>query len=281
MYCEGEHKSAREVRGCWERAQRETEVDQIRAHGLAGAGKSGAPPDKAKVADDLRDRQTRSEKALGNALAGLKQWAFYAQVPLHGYVVDFYAPEIMLAVEVDGASHDRRETADGLRDDVLRAEGIDVLRFPVGQVVDDIDAVLRKIKKRARKRPRTGALLGERELDYFLFRHGPEALVDDEPDRVPPIQQVQPDILKMKLHCFDCKRDFIAPIVPSPLCRENRSHKVQAYCHRCRQPGRMARPPICNACRDVADVARRSAGPGARSPTGELPQARRGSAWKG
>lgn len=254
-------------------------LDQIREHGLAGARTTRAPEDKERRAEELRENQTNSEHALGVALRRLKKWAFYAQVPLHGYIVDFYAPEVMLAVEVDGGVHAGREVRDELRDAALRSQGVAVLRFPVERVLTDVDAVLREIKTAARKRHGLGSRLGELELDYLLYRHGlPEPQEERPSPRAPPaVKTVAP---KSRFWCFDCERAFVATVRPFPECHENKKHKVRGVCRRCRQP-RATAPPMCDPCREAAEVARASAGPGARAPAGELRQARRAKRYKG
>ncbi len=42
--------------------------------------------------------------------------AFRRQVPLLGFIADFYAPSARLVVEVDGGYHARRVSADARRD---------------------------------------------------------------------------------------------------------------------------------------------------------------------
>ena len=64
-------------------------------------------------ARENRRRPTPAEKKLwfevlrGRRLSGLK---FTCQKPLDRYIVDFYCAELMLAIEIDGDSHDGRGT---------------------------------------------------------------------------------------------------------------------------------------------------------------------------
>ncbi|MGH8453586.1 MAG: endonuclease domain-containing protein, partial [Nevskiales bacterium] len=64
-------------------------------------------PDRTAIARRLRRDSTFPERLLwsrirGSQLAGLK---FRRQQVLMGFVVDFYCPDAMLVVEIDGQSH--------------------------------------------------------------------------------------------------------------------------------------------------------------------------------
>jgi len=67
------------------------------------------------------------------------------------YVLDFYCPEVRLALEVDGAVHDVPDQAqrDVERDANLRAEGVTVLRFTNDEVDHDLPRVLATIAAQA------------------------------------------------------------------------------------------------------------------------------------
>jgi len=59
-----------------------------------------------------------------------------SQVPLLGFIADFYAPSARLVVEVDGAYHARRVTADARRDRKLTRAGHRIVRlrtYPSGE----------------------------------------------------------------------------------------------------------------------------------------------------
>lgn len=68
----------------------------------------------------------------------------YRQKPLGGYIVDFFAPQVRLVIEVDGGQHFTTEglRTDSLRDDALRAMGLLVLRYDNLQVLQHTDAVV-------------------------------------------------------------------------------------------------------------------------------------------
>ncbi|HVF13718.1 MAG TPA: DUF559 domain-containing protein [Acidimicrobiales bacterium] len=135
------------------------------------------------TASFLRSALTRSEEALWRHLRpGFAGQRFESQVPLFGYVVDFYCRRLRLVIEVDGSSHDGRARLDQLREDVLRANHIRVARISSRLVVDDIERALELLRAEIRTRslqvrrsPRQPIPAMPREW----CRHGNDALLCD------------------------------------------------------------------------------------------------------
>jgi very-short-patch-repair endonuclease len=82
---------------------------------------------------------------------GLK---FRHEHPTGDYSLDFYCGDARLAIEVDGEIHARgdRPERDLRRDAWLEKNGIATLRVPAGEVLRDLDAVVRGIVAEARSR---------------------------------------------------------------------------------------------------------------------------------
>ncbi|WP_239022791.1 endonuclease domain-containing protein [Pontibacter mangrovi] len=78
------------------------------------------------MAKQLRQNSTLSEVILWNELKNkqLLGLDFDRQKPLDNYVVDFYCKELMLAIEIDGDSHDRSLAEDTARQRELENFGI-------------------------------------------------------------------------------------------------------------------------------------------------------------
>jgi very-short-patch-repair endonuclease/gamma-glutamylcyclotransferase (GGCT)/AIG2-like uncharacterized protein YtfP len=74
---------------------------------------------------------------------------FRRQVPIGGYIVDFYCVAARLAIELDGGQHLDPENLmrDQHRDEILKSLGVRTLRFSDIDVLRDIDAVLIEITK--------------------------------------------------------------------------------------------------------------------------------------
>ena len=61
------------------------------------------------------------------------------------YIIDFYAPSIRLAVEVDGGQHAARTQEDRVRTAHLTHRGVNMLRFWNNQVLQENEAVVHSI----------------------------------------------------------------------------------------------------------------------------------------
>ncbi|SFK22462.1 Very-short-patch-repair endonuclease [Sphingomonas sp. NFR04] len=112
-------------------------------------------PDSHRRAKHARKELSLPEVLLWVALkdrpAGLK---FRKQHPSGPYVADFYCHAARMIVEVDGAAHGfgDRPLCDAARDRWFTMRGLDVLRVPARDVLDDCDAVVRGIVARAEAR---------------------------------------------------------------------------------------------------------------------------------
>ena len=96
----------------------------------------------------LRKTMTAPEIALWLALrendAGLR---FRRQHAAGRYVLDFYCAPARLAIEVDGEAHNRgdRSRRDAVRDEWLATQGTHVLRYAAGEILTNLDGVVREI----------------------------------------------------------------------------------------------------------------------------------------
>jgi very-short-patch-repair endonuclease len=87
----------------------------------------------------MRLSPTVSEARLWQALRGSRLGvAFRRQAVIGDYIVDFLAPAVSLAVEVDGGYHGRRVRADARRDRVLERAGYRVFRIEGELVMADL-----------------------------------------------------------------------------------------------------------------------------------------------
>ena len=70
---------------------------------------------------------------------------FRRQHPLGDFIVDFICIEKRLIVEVDGGQHADQTEKDSKRTAWLIGQGFEVLRFWNNEVLNDVEAVKRKI----------------------------------------------------------------------------------------------------------------------------------------
>ena len=99
-------------------------------------------------AHTMRQAPTDSEARLWRALRSSQLGvAFRRQVPLLGFIVDFYAPSVRLVVEVDGGYHARRVTADARRDRKLERAGYRVVRIQAALILRDLPAAVLAVRR--------------------------------------------------------------------------------------------------------------------------------------
>ena len=70
---------------------------------------------------------------------------FLRQKPIGKYILDFYCSKLLLAIEIDGDSHDKKYWQDKNRDWYMEIRGIKTIRFTNEQVLNDIDNVFGKL----------------------------------------------------------------------------------------------------------------------------------------
>ncbi len=78
---------------------------------------------------------------------------FRNQYSVDRFVLDFYSPEIKLAIEIDGESHFQEEAAqyDRERQIFIESTGINFLRFTNNQVYENLNGVLEIIAQKIRE----------------------------------------------------------------------------------------------------------------------------------
>ncbi len=99
-------------------------------------------------ANEFRKSATTSETFFWETIRSAKLGVrFQQQAVLHGYVVDFWCAQAQLVVELDGRRHRLKQEADQKRDEIMKAHGIRVLRFPSSIVFSDVHFILERIKE--------------------------------------------------------------------------------------------------------------------------------------
>lgn len=93
---------------------------------------------------------TFGEVLLWNELKNDMFWGFDfdRQRCIDNYIVDFYCKELLLAIEVDGMSHNHEEAflKDELRQQKLERLGVRFLRFSEAEMKNDMLNVIRAIE---------------------------------------------------------------------------------------------------------------------------------------
>ncbi len=108
---------------------------------------------------ELRNNLTKGEIILWQHLKGsqLGGFKFRRQQSIQDFVVDFYCPEIKLAVEVDGQTHGFEEVfaRDEWRQKIIEKENVIFKRYTsndifnnLGQTLDDLYQTCLELRKR-------------------------------------------------------------------------------------------------------------------------------------
>ena len=100
---------------------------------------------KLKVfARQLRKNSTLSEVLLWQEIKGKALgYECHRQVPIDEFIVDFFCHELMLAIEIDGDSHDSKYDYDVSRQGKLEELGVRFIRFSDLDVKKDMNNVIR------------------------------------------------------------------------------------------------------------------------------------------
>jgi very-short-patch-repair endonuclease len=101
-------------------------------------------PKLKEFARELRTESvSRAEKYLWkNVLSRNQQGVkFKRQRPISRFIVDFFAQEIALIIEIDGNSHLNKGEYDRMRQDKLEELGYTIIRFSEGDVIYNLGNV--------------------------------------------------------------------------------------------------------------------------------------------
>ena len=123
--------------------------------GTSEAGGGGASLRKPEVyaARKMRRQMSLPEAMLWNELRGRKLgFKVRRQHPIGPYIVDFYAREGALVIEVDGEAHSRgdRPRRDAVRDAFLERNGYRLRRIAAVDVLKDIGSVVEAVVAHSR-----------------------------------------------------------------------------------------------------------------------------------
>lgn len=140
-------------------------------------------PQLKELARQLRNNSTKSEIRLWNYLKNGKMlgYDFHRQKPIGNYILDFYCPDLLFAIELDGLSHEFEEVQakDQLKAAFLTSVGVELISFNDTEVMNDLDNILRTIANRIeliaeRKSNKSGTTKivwsnNELKASYILF----------------------------------------------------------------------------------------------------------------
>lgn len=99
---------------------------------------------------DFRKNPTEAEACLWEILRAkrLVGYKFRRKHPMKDYILDFYCPELKIAIEVDGQIHmdEQQVKYDQERTNALQESGISVIRFWNSEVINNLPSVINRIR---------------------------------------------------------------------------------------------------------------------------------------
>ena len=101
-------------------------------------------PKLKELSRELRKNATFSERILWKYLrAGqLKGYRFLRQKPIDEFIVDFYCKKVRLIIEIDGVTHNGKQSYDERRENRLRKLGFNVLKLDGYYILKNITGAL-------------------------------------------------------------------------------------------------------------------------------------------
>src|SRR5262245_28889889 len=110
------------------------------------------------LARQLRNQSTLAEVLLWNRIKNraMLGYDFHRQRPIDEYIVDFFCPELMLAIEIDGNSHSLKGQRDVDRQCRLESLGVRFIRFNDRMVKREMPSVLSSIEGWIREKSKNG-----------------------------------------------------------------------------------------------------------------------------
>jgi very-short-patch-repair endonuclease len=111
-------------------------------------------PHMKAIARKLRKQMTLTEILIWEQIRRRKLGVqFHRQVPMDRFVVDFYCHELMLAVEIDGSTHDnpQNSASDEERQTILESYGVKFIRIPDKEVKKNLDGAVKYLAEKVDK----------------------------------------------------------------------------------------------------------------------------------
>ncbi len=136
--------------------------DQVRGKTMPTSNDSQhrIPPRLMDFARGMRKDPSKAENLLWFALRNrqINGWKFRRQQVVGNYIADFLCHDCHLIIELDGDSHDGRETYDLERTKWFQSQGYCVIRFTNFDVLENMASVIEEIQRVGAKNssPRRG-----------------------------------------------------------------------------------------------------------------------------
>lgn len=123
-------------------------------HGRSKNGNLKYLDELKKMARQYRNNPTPSEKLFWDEVLQYDKlkYRFLRQKPINRYILDFYCSKLLLAIEIDGDSHDNKKYLDNERDLFLEKYKIKTIRYTNDQVLNELNEIKNDLVKIIKER---------------------------------------------------------------------------------------------------------------------------------
>lgn len=187
-------------------------------------------PSLTEKARTLRSNPTPAEKKLRYSFLTSHPSKFLRQKPIDNYIVDFYAHQEQLIIEVDGDTHrsDEKIRYDQKRTKKLESYGLSVIRFTNTEIFEQFEAVCARIdqileqKKEHKKKifSKNPLIPPSKEGDWTPFLHQWEIYLKKEGKLIPTPSLDQISQL-LDAICFQEGKEVLLPLPTFSAKKQN------------------------------------------------------------
>jgi len=110
--------------------------------------------DLRQLARNNRKNPTKSELLIWNTVLKNRKtsYLFLRQKPIGKFILDFYCSKLLLAIEIDGDSHDKKQYLDKNRDLYLEQRKIKTIRFKNEDILNNLENIKLNLEKIIKER---------------------------------------------------------------------------------------------------------------------------------
>ena len=123
-------------------------------HGRSKNGNFLYLDDLRKIAREYRKNPTETERIFWQKVLRYDKckYRFLRQKPINRFILDFYCPKLLLAIEIDGDSHRKKKYTDSERDNFLNKLNIITLRYSTHDVLINLTKITKDLKQKILER---------------------------------------------------------------------------------------------------------------------------------
>lgn len=126
----------------------------IDEHGRTKNGNLKYLDELKQMAKQQRNNPTKAEQIFWSEILQYDKikYRFLRQKPINRFILDFYCSKLLLAIEIDGKSHNDKKYLDSERDIFLEKYNIKTIRYTNDQIFNELnktkDNLVKLIKER-------------------------------------------------------------------------------------------------------------------------------------